>query len=190
MLTNEELMAINGYSEDDLEHYGVLGMKWGIRRYQNKDGSLTSAGKARYGDKPSFMKSKNKKPKVEKPPKTDAEIKEEIMRNPTAKSIKEYRHLFTTSELKDLSEREKAVSSIVSSQNVIKSEKSVGFKRSLDIIDTFSKFLIAGGALASTVIVGKQIIDILKGSDSQPVSDTKMTKVLNAVASLKGIKQA
>lgn len=26
-------------------HYGVLGMKWGVRRYQNKDGSLTSAGK-------------------------------------------------------------------------------------------------------------------------------------------------
>lgn len=30
-------------------HYGVLGMKWGLRRYQNKDGSLTSAGKAHYG---------------------------------------------------------------------------------------------------------------------------------------------
>ena len=31
-----------------LKHYGVLGMKWGIRRYQNSDGSLTSAGKQRY----------------------------------------------------------------------------------------------------------------------------------------------
>ena len=26
-------------------HYGVLGMKWGVRRYQNADGSLTAAGK-------------------------------------------------------------------------------------------------------------------------------------------------
>lgn len=34
--------------DDELIHYGVKGMKWGVRRYQNKDGSLTPAGKKRY----------------------------------------------------------------------------------------------------------------------------------------------
>ena len=33
-----------------LSHYGILGMKWGVRRYQNRDGSLTIAGKKRYSD--------------------------------------------------------------------------------------------------------------------------------------------
>lgn len=32
-----------------LYHYGIAGQKWGVRRYQNEDGSLTEAGRARYG---------------------------------------------------------------------------------------------------------------------------------------------
>lgn len=34
--------------EKYLAHHGILGMKWGVRRFQNPDGSLTSAGKKRY----------------------------------------------------------------------------------------------------------------------------------------------
>ena len=34
-------------NNDKLIHYGIKGMRWGVRRYQNKDGSLTNAGKLR-----------------------------------------------------------------------------------------------------------------------------------------------
>lgn len=37
---------INGF----LEHHGIKGQEWGVRKYQNEDGSLTPAGRERYGD--------------------------------------------------------------------------------------------------------------------------------------------
>lgn len=47
--------------ETYLAHHGILGMKWGIRRYQNKDGSLTTAGKRRYADTEDMYRSESKK---------------------------------------------------------------------------------------------------------------------------------
>lgn len=43
----------NYANSDYLQHYGILGMRWGIRRFQDKSGRLTAAGKKRYDDDPS-----------------------------------------------------------------------------------------------------------------------------------------
>ena len=43
-MVNEYVVLDDNY----LAHHGILGMKWGIRRYQNKDGSLTEKGRKRY----------------------------------------------------------------------------------------------------------------------------------------------
>ena len=55
-----------------LAHFGIKGQKWGVRRFQNEDGSLTSEGKKRYGiyDRPDGTKDMKR---LQKDAKKDAE---------------------------------------------------------------------------------------------------------------------
>ena len=87
---------------DELFHYGIKGQKWGIRRFQNEDGTLTPAGKSRYGNDvkdtiENFRTGKNKvQRKVDelKNGKTKAqETKEMVNKMKAEKSSKEKRLL-------------------------------------------------------------------------------------------------
>lgn len=55
-------MYIRPYS-GELYHHGIKGMKWGIRRFERKDGTLTAAGKKRYNDSDSEKKAPKEKSK-------------------------------------------------------------------------------------------------------------------------------
>lgn len=80
--------------DEELYHWGIKGMKWGVRRYQNPDGSLTPAGKKRYGtegdkgdEKPNYAP---KAPKKNAGDYTDDELRAQINR---MQMEKQYRDL-------------------------------------------------------------------------------------------------
>ena len=75
--------------DNTLQHWGIKGMKWGIRRYQNKDGSLTPAGKKRYSDSSSS--------KTDLSSLSDEEIRRKINR---LQLEKQYRDLMKPTEQK------------------------------------------------------------------------------------------
>ena len=96
--------------ENELMHWGIKGMKWGVRRYQNKDGSLTPAGKRRYDKEMAKLKeeekiAKNKLRTQAKLNKLDEKRKEiEALKSgkPIAKSTKQH----SKPSVKDMSDEE------------------------------------------------------------------------------------
>ena len=67
---------------NELYHYGIKGMRWGVRRFQNKDGSYTAKGKKRYAGKGEQEHDDYKKAHSSKSVKTmsDAELRSRLNR--------------------------------------------------------------------------------------------------------------
>ena len=124
--------------DNTLQHWGIKGMKWGVRRYQNKDGSLTPAGKKRYSD---YSGSETGLSSL-----SDEEIRRKINR---LQLEKQYRDLMKPAEQKKRNAGKEFVQDVL--------------KKSGNNIATQLVTYVLGEAVNKYVGKGKQIVNPKKG---------------------------
>ena len=133
-------------TNNEIYHHGILGMKWGVRRYQNKDGTLTSAGKKRYGD------SENREETVE-------QKKERILKSHSARELYKNKDLFTDKEIQDAYVRLNVENNI---KNLIPKEVGKGkqfIKTYIDTSKTLTDIVNATDNLYTAYEKGMKLFD-------------------------------
>lgn len=141
------------YEDSFLEHHGILGQKWGIRRFQNYDGTLKAAGKRRAKtdrDKERAERKAAKAEKKEAKAQAKAEKAKEDLEKAKAKAIAsadlneimKLRGSMTTEELKDAAARAIAIGNV--NKNMPKQKSAVE-------------------KLVGAMKTGKEVADSIKG---------------------------
>ena len=160
---------------NELYHWGVKGMKWGVRNYMNEDGTLTTAGKARYNEDGTRKKAKDM---------SDEDLQKS---NRRLQAEKQYEQLSETNAHKNLVAAKKIGISTVGSF-LIGAGSSIAYnainKGTIKIgKEAIGKSMIVGGLAAAsalaTGIVTSQGGQVTNLSESQVFRKQKQSKQQN-----------
>lgn len=134
------------YSREYLAHWGIPGMKWGVRRYQNKDGTLTPEGRIRY-----------EKPKEQ--------LRNRVIEHP--RSLYKNKSAFTREELEDILKN-------IEFDRRLKDVKRTEFNRTVETIKNVATLATSvkkiGEATTGSYDSYKDISDILHKRDRKKKS--------------------
>ena len=172
---------------DELRHFNIKGAKWGLRRFQNKDGTLTPAGKLRYRKNVSSnsriktkMAGSPKNP--DERPETIAQKKKRLLASKDAKEIYKNRDLFTNEELKKVTDRYQIEDNL---KKYVPVEKSKGqafmenFAKKADtlanVMDKGTKAYNAGAKIFNTFLLseGSKPLPLIKEPAKPDKKDNK-----------------
>lgn len=170
--------------QNELKHHGTLGQKWGIRRFQNPDGSLTALGRLRYGisskrkpvPRPAVKPKKQAKQVEQKPQKTKEELKAEAMAKADVKYAAKNSVDFTTNEMNDLInryEKKQKINQYAAAE--IEAGKKFSLKKITKTVDDISKGV---DATIKAVETGRKICEALGWIEKKPAKE-KVTETYN-----------